>query len=117
MRTHAKRVFFSSHNKHNTPKLGTEHDYPHYQQNWQKALDDLDRSIATEETPQALLLRGRVLACMRRWKPAVNDYDAVLERWPESSGEARAAREEALTPYVPLPMMSDEDAARLAAGE
>ena len=45
------------------------------------------------------------------------DFDAVLERWPESSGEARIAREEALAPYVPLPMMSDEDAARLAAGE
>lgn len=54
---------------------------------------------------------------MRRWKPAVADYDAVLERWPDSSEEARVAREEALTPYVPLPMMSDEDAARLAAGE
>ena len=44
------------------------------------------------------------------------DFDAVLEQWPDDV-EARAAREEALTPYVPLPMMSDEDAARIAAGE
>lgn len=77
----------------------------------------MDRSIAAKETAEALLLRGRILACMRRWKLAVADYDAVLERWPDRSGEARVAREEALMPYVPLPMMSDEDAARLAAGE
>lgn len=110
-------MFPCGRNSPSRPPTETRTNTRNTHQNWQKALEDLNRSIAAEETPQALVLRGRVLACMRRWKPAVDDYDAVLERFPGDSEEARAAREEALTPYVPLPMMSDEDAARLAAGE
>lgn len=53
---------------------------------------------------------------MRKWKPAVADFDAALELDPENQA-ALEGRAEALTPYVPLPMMSDEDAARIAAGE
>lgn len=61
-------------------------------------------------------MRGRVLACMRRWKLAVDDFNSALELDP-GNAVAREALAEALTPYVPLPMMSDEDAARIAAGE
>lgn len=85
-------------------------------QNWQKALDDLGRSIETRETAQAFSLRGRVHACMRRWDDALADYNAALALDP-SNAAALEGRAEALTPYVPLPMMSDEDAARMAAGK
>lgn len=85
-------------------------------QHWQKALDDLDSSIKAQETAQALSLRGRVLACMRRWNLAVADFNAALELEPDNP-VALEGLAEALTPYVPLPMMSDEDAARIAAGE
>ncbi|CAN0454877.1 unnamed protein product [Ectocarpus sp. 12 AP-2014] len=85
-------------------------------QNWKKALDDLGRSIAIEETAQAYTLRGRVLACMRKWELAVADFDAALELSPDNTA-ALEGRAEALIPYVALPMMSDEDRARLAAGE
>lgn len=61
-------------------------------------------------------MRGRVFACMRRWKLAVADFNAALELEP-ANVVALEGLAEALTPYVPLPMMSDEDAARIAAGE
>ncbi|CAN0415274.1 unnamed protein product, partial [Ectocarpus sp. 13 AM-2016] len=85
-------------------------------QNWKKALDDLGRSIAIEETAQGYTLRGRVLACMRKWELAVADFDAALELSPDNTA-ALEGRAEALIPYVALPMMSDEDRARLTAGE
>lgn len=65
---------------------------------------------------QALALRGRVLACMRRWKLAIADFDAALEIDP-SNAAALEGRAETVLPYIPLPMLSEEDAARIAAGE
>lgn len=53
---------------------------------------------------------------MRRWKLAVKDYDAALRLEP-GNAVALEAKAEALTPYVPLPMLGAEEAARIAAGE
>lgn len=53
---------------------------------------------------------------MRRWKLAVIDYDAALELDPNCTA-ALQGREEALIPYVPLPMLGEEEAARIATGE
>lgn len=44
------------------------------------------------------------------------DYDAALELEPENAA-AVAGRTEALIPYMPLPMLGEEEAARIAAGE
>ena len=86
-------------------------------QNWQKAIDDLNKSIAVRKTMQALTLRGRVYACMRRWKSAVAGYDSALGMDPDTSCYLAAieGKSEAEAPYLPLPMMNDEDAARIIA--
>lgn len=53
---------------------------------------------------------------MRRWDDALADYNAALALDPENAA-ALEGRAEALAPYVALPMMSDDDAARMAAGQ
>ena len=85
-------------------------------QKWQRAIDDLSQSLTVHETAHAFSLRGRVHACRRQWKSALGDYDSALQLDPMNAAAAEG-KAEAEAPYVPLPMLSDEDASRIAPGE
>lgn len=54
--------------------------------------------------------------CTRRWKSALDDYDSALQLDPMNVA-ATEGKADTEAPYVPLPMLSDEDSARIAAGE
>lgn len=85
-------------------------------QKWRRAIDDLSQSLAVHKTAQAFSLRGRVHACKRQWKSALDDYDSALKLDPANAAAAEG-KAEVEAPYVPLPMLSYEDAARITAAE